>query len=376
MSAPCHDPLYPVPVTTNPGEKYASRNREFQGIPAIERTPGGRLWAAWYAGGVGEGPDNYAVVVTSGDDGQTWSEPAAVVDPAGDVRAYDPALWVDPAGNLWLFWAQCLSREINNIFDGVAGVWASRALDPERADTGWSAPVRIGNGVMMNKPVALSSGAWLYPLGLWNDLCGGTVPPSLRHEKRSNVYASVDNGASFVLRGGADVPDRCFDEHMVVELSGGRLWMLVRTNYGIGQSFSSDGGNNWTPGENSGIPGPNSRFFLRRLRSGRLLLVNHRVDPAEPKKRENLCAVLSEDEGKTWRGGLLLDERHAVSYPDGTEDETGLIRIIYDRERYTEGEILTARFREEDILAGRIVSPDAALRQLVNRTGGLRHPKP
>ncbi len=35
------------------------------------------------------------------------------------------------------------------------------------------------------------------------------------------------------------------------------------------------------------------------------------------KNRSHLTAWLSEDDGKTWRGGLMLDERATVSYPDG-----------------------------------------------------------
>ena len=169
---------------------------------------------------------------------------------------------------------------------------------------------------------------------------------------------------------------------MIVELRDHRLWMLVRTEYGIGQSFSSDMGRTWSPGADSRLGGPNSRFFIRRLASGRLLLVNH-ADTAPNvaverflagqtwRPRSHLTAVLSEDDGKTWQGGLLLDGRDAVSYPDGDQDTSGLIRVIYDRDRYKEGEIILATFREEDVLAREAVTGDCRLRQLVNRTGGV-----
>src|SRR5437870_6118540 len=51
------------PVNTSPGPEYASSTRMFQGIPGIERTAKGRLWAVWTAGGTGEGPLNYVVLV-------------------------------------------------------------------------------------------------------------------------------------------------------------------------------------------------------------------------------------------------------------------------------------------------------------------------
>ncbi len=54
------------------------------------------------------------------------------------------------------------------------------------------------------------------------------------------------------------------------------------------------------------MPHPTSRFFVRRLKSGALLLVKH--GPLDKRvKREQLTAFVSDDDGKTWQGGLLLD---------------------------------------------------------------------
>jgi hypothetical protein len=78
----------------------------------------------------------------------------------------------------------------------------------------------------------------------------------------------------------------------------------------------------------------------------------------------------------------LLDERESVSYPDAFEAEDGYIYIIYDRKRgcnkenlkeaYANArEILTARIREEDILAGKLVCEGSYLRQVVSKLGTL-----
>jgi predicted neuraminidase len=149
-------------VNTTPGPEYAPSTRAWQGIPTIERTPHGRLWAAWYSGGDGEGPDSYVLLVTSGDDGKSWSMPKVVIDPPGGVRAFDPCLWHDPDGRLWLFWAQSLG-----LFDGRAGVWAITAEDSEAETALWSPPRRLCNGVMLNKPTVLSTGDWCLPAALW-----------------------------------------------------------------------------------------------------------------------------------------------------------------------------------------------------------------
>jgi hypothetical protein len=72
-------------------------------------------------------------------------------------------------------------------------------------------------------------------------------------------------------------------------------------------------------------------------------------------------------DGKTWKGGLMLDEREGISYPDGFQAPDGTIYISYDRNRAADGEILLARFTEQDVLAGRLVSPRSELRMLISR---------
>src|SRR5688572_28371139 len=82
-------------------------SREWQGIPAIERAANGRLWCSFFTGGPKEPAEgNFIVLTTSGDDGATWSSPVPVVVPDPPGRTYDPALWHDPNGRLWLFYNQ------------------------------------------------------------------------------------------------------------------------------------------------------------------------------------------------------------------------------------------------------------------------------
>ena len=123
-------------------------------------------------------------------------------------------------------------------------------------------------------------------------------------------------------------------EPTVVELSDGRLWMLIRTSQDHHyEAFSSDGGETWTE------PVP-SRFYatitmplLFRMSDGRLLAVWNNSTPlpeldhdAQPglkdsertggsedffTNRDVLHAAVSTDDGKTWRGfrELYLNER-------------------------------------------------------------------
>lgn len=326
---------------SDPG--FADENRIWQGIPSIERTKKGRLWSAFYGGGRREGKGNYIMVVKSDDNGLTWTKPVLVVKHSREeIRNFDPCLWIDPLGALRLFFSQTAG-----LYDGRMGVWSVLLKDPDGVELNWEKPVRLMNGDMLNKPTVLSTGEWLYPVALF--ICDKPEEErGLENEMHSNVYASEDNGKSFYLRGFADVPNRHYDEHSIIELKDKRLWMLVRTYYGIGQSFSHDRGYTWTLGEDSNIKGPDSRFFITRLKSGNILLVNHHNFI----RRDNLTAMISTDEGKTWQGNLLLDGRKSVSYPNGVEGENGDIYVVYDRERGVEREIIMAVFNESDILSG------------------------
>ena len=63
----------------------------------------------------------------------------------------------------------------------------------------------------------------------------------------------------------------------------------------------------------------------------------------------------------------MLDQRTGISYPDGVQAPDGTIYISYDRNRSTDGEILLARFTEQDVLAGKLVGTKSRLRMLISR---------
>jgi len=352
-----------------PKPEHAVTNRAFQGISSMAVSPRGRLWVNWYAGKTpGEDQNNYVVLSTSGDNGLSWKE-VLVVDPDGDgaLRTYDPELWIDPSGRLWLTWAQALSN------DRHAHLWAMVADDADAETPQWIAPRMLAPGVMMCKPITLRDGTWVFPISDWEGRRLKTPAAAT-----AGFWVSADQGATFTLRGSALVPVeyRTFDEHMFIERRDGSLWTLIRTTYGIGESVSTDGGKTWSATAPSAIPHPPARFFITRLASGNLLLVKH--GPMDKKTdRSHLTAFISQDDGKTWTGGLMLDERTGVSYPDGQQTADGTIFITYDFSRTGARHILFAAFREEDALAGKDVSGKVRLRQLVSEaSGGLEKPKP
>lgn len=116
-------------------------------------------------------------------------------------------------------------------------------------------------------------------------------------------------------------------------------------------AISCDGGKTWSKFSFEGVDAPfkgaASRFFLRRLESGNLLYVHNNHES----QRTNMTAQLSLDDGITWHS-LALDDRMWLSYPDGAQDKNGVIRVVYDRGRSTDKEIIMATFTEDDILNG------------------------
>ncbi len=369
-----YDSLKPVAVSV-PTEKHL--HRTFQGIPGIARTRGGRLFVTWYAGGWSECRDNFSLLAFSDDDGYSWTEPVAVVDPPfTEVRSFDPTLWRAPDGRIYWFWAQgCGSKSgvvgiLDEVFDGLEGVWYSILENPDapKREFRFSAPRRISNGIMLNKPQVFSDGKWVLPCSLWSLLSKNRK----RHESLMPLYGAImlvssDKGENFSVQGAVDVTKipggESFDEHQFLELANGTIHCYIRAQRGIARVLSRDGGRNWEVPELTSLPGPNCRFSLMRLSSGRVLLVTNN----SMTKRERLTAFLSEDEGVTWPYSLLLDERVGVSYPDGIQNEDGSIDLVYDFERFKGGYIYRAKVTEADIIGGHC-GDGTILRQEINHS--------
>jgi hypothetical protein len=345
---------------------YGTPYRLWQGVPGIEVTGKHRIFLTFYSGYTREEIGNFVVVIKS-DDGVHFSEPLLVADMA-DHRCFDPCLWMDPLGRLWLTWARYPD-------DGLYGAICEH---PDAEEPVFGEPFFIGHEVMMNKPTVLKNGEWMFPVSVWHDNVTHLFP-GYGHtvkEKGAYVYVTTDQGRTFERRGHSAIRNRCCDEHQVLEMQDGRLRMFVRTHFGIGAADSFDGGWTWTEGHDTGYGGPNARFHITRLRSGRVLLINHYMF----KGRSHLTAMLSEDDGRTFPYKLLLDPRSEVSYPDAKQTADGAIYIVYDRERgvfkhtmqdvlASAREILTARITEADIMAGHLTNPGSYLQRIASKLG-------
>ena len=351
-----------------PDALHARTTRLHEGIPSVEVSPkNGRIWATWYGSPTGgEDSNNYAVLATSADGGDTWKE-VSVADPDGEgpVRAFDPEIWISPDGKLRWFWTErvaplaagaknrnagCLASPTNDVL--MMAVFDNAEDDPKHL------PVsrKIARGVMMAKPIVSPNGDWLFPVANWFEAPSG------------NVWASSDCGGTFRLVGGVTLPknERLFDEHNIYFTKSGELACWLRTRTGWMHALSPDGGRTWGAAEcPRGMKHTSSRFVVKRLSSGNLLLIKH-GKTGEDIGRAMLTAYVSLDDGKTWKGGLLLDARRKTSYPDAVQTPDGVIHAVHDFDRTGKRHILYSTFTEADILAGHDVSGKCRLSRPVN----------
>lgn len=327
--------------------KYAPSTRLWQGIPSIERVEkadgSDRLYACWFTGSTNEPKiGNYAVVYYS-DDKLAWN-PAFVIGmedgtpAATDSRVFDPTLFVDDDNNLWLWWNQT-----GELFAEVTS-WYAKVTDSANGDVNSfkiSEPVMTSYGLRMNKPTKLSTGEWLYCAHDFTDV------------GKTKVYSSVDKGVTWTYKGSAKVPNARFanETALAENIRDGKsvliMWNRCTHSYNIAVSYSYDLGATWTDGEEFNNLGPSSRVNARTLPSGNILYVHH----YNTEGRNNLCAFLSTDGGKSFSHALVLDTRYDVSYPDIALVGNGKIYIVWDYNRYIDKQILMTEITESELLS-------------------------
>lgn len=381
--------LLPARFILNPTDPGYSRKLQQQWtVTGSCVTQGGKIFFAYFSSGKHSTEDIgvYHMLLCSEDGGRSFYDCLVVEAPDPEkTRLFDLVPWIDERGRLWLFWNQCYG-----LYDGRFGVWASCCDDPDAQELVFSDPVRICNGITCRTPIVTANGDWLLCTSLWDPRSlqglgselGKEVVVSnwLPDELGVSVYRSKDQGQSYEkISSGIRFPYSTFDEPCMAELKDGTLWMWIRGLNCVAETFSHDGGYTWTaPVQSKRFIIPNSRFHFGRLKSGNLLLVaNHKPDMSSFLwGRNHLTALLSKDDGKTWEGVMMIDEREGVEQPGFSQTEDGMIYISYGRAPTIAGEGLFAMVTEEDILAGKIVNPESRLRVVVGKAEGIcNHPE-
>ena len=336
---------------------YDEQSRMFQGCPTIAVTKNGRIFLGWYSGGTCEPHmDNYNLLVYSDDNGKTWSKPVLVIPSSHEmmVHALDIQLFIDQKDILHIFWVQNNTKPISEIkpdnknialidgymFDDFTHAeWEITCVNPDDANLDFSEPRYACQGFLRCKPTVLNNGnSIFFAYDQLNDRYGYSISP--------------DEGKTFKHFYGGKKLATDFDETMAYQMNDGKLRMFARTSLGkLGESYSFDNGLTWTDAKLSGITAADTRFFVARTPSGRVLLVLN----DDPKKRCNMTLMLSDDDGITWKHKKCIDSRDDISYPD-VEFYNNKIYLTYDRGRITHKEILFAIFDENDIIEDRDIN--------------------
>ncbi len=351
---PCNVRYYPT------DSRFSEEEVRYQGCPTVAVTKGGRIYVGWYGGGVKEPSlEHFNIVKYSDDGGKTFNEPLLVIesDEKRMVHALDIQLWTAPNGALWLFWVQNNALPLTddkeymmmaNTADSLPVVKADGYIFPDMRHTCWcivcdapdadrpvfSAPRLLDIGFLRCKPLVLESGRWLF----------------FNYDQLNNRYGymiSDDEGKTFSRYYGAEKLFTSYDESMAYQKLDGSVRMFSRNRMReIAETVSMDNGISWSNARLTGIESPDTRFFVSRTPSGKLILINN--DMRE--QRERMSVWLSDDDGETWKYKKLIDNpTHHLTYPDA-DFHDGKIYIVYDRGRRFENEIHLLVTTEEEIM--------------------------
>jgi len=347
--------------------KVISQNAAlYNGWPTVCRRANGQLVVTCSGGRESHVcPFGRVEMMTSNDEGKSWTYPRVLLDGAIDDRdsgvletakgtllvttftslAYEPTLEKANAAKNWpaeklAAWNAVNSRLPAEERKKLLGVWAIRSTD---GGLTWSPPI----DTLVNSPhgpIQLADGRLLYAgKDLWRE---GT---------RVGVSESRDDGQTW--RYLADIAPREGDKHdeyhelHAIETSDKRIIVQIRNHNKTNeretlQCESTDGGKTWSTPKSIGVWGLPSH--LLKLRDGRLLMTyGHRRKPLGNQAR------VSADQGRTWSEPIVLSG-------DGASGDLGYPSTV----ELNDGTLLTVWY---ELMAG---SPNSVLRQAKWRLSG------
>lgn len=310
----------------------------------------------------------------SKDEGKTWSEYSIFADSSRfDIR---------------------IERALIRTRNGV--IILAFANDKERANWSWQNDIADSPGAMLPTYAvrSLDDGkTWQPPQKLHDEWTGanrdiietkdGNIIISsmmMRHNPGHHTvvtYTSKTDGLNWIRSNVIDLGGvghhSGVTEATIEQLRDGRIWMLMRTNWGVfWEAYSDNEGLTWKNFKPTKIDASSAPGLLQRLKSGRLFLVWNRANPegqssyrmsggdgissevAHSNNREELSVMFSDDDGKTWTKPVVVarvtdkSKIKNLAYPRVFEAKPGEIWITTTYAGFA-GE-LSIKLHEKDFL--------------------------
>ena len=305
--------------------------------------PDGEFICVFMTGGAGE-PEkaNYVAICRSTDQGATWSKPDVV------KRYEDRACLLSEV-------MVCDSRIVvlMQTHSGHFDDWLNWTIESLDGGHSWSDPIRfdpVPRRAFIRTLYISSWGDWYLPIQSYDNVPDWQVSPLDDGSFKNPVNAvliSSNRGGDWALSGLVE-PACNWAENNVVELSDGRLIMLIRAD-GIGflrRSESVDRGRTWSPAELTDIKNPGSKFRLHRLSDGRIILIHNSQNtpkggPAYSVRncntaRNPLSMWISDDDMQSWPYRRDLTAFPGMlAYPDGQVDAAEeYVHFVFDYNRH------------------------------------------
>ena len=262
----------------------------------------------------------------SKDQGKTWSEHPLFAEPDKYEIRPERALLRTRSGVIILAFANDKERanwdwqkEISDSPGAILPTYAVRSLDDGRT---WETPQKLHND-------------WT---GAIRDMIetrdGNVVFTSMMMQHNPGhhavvTYTTKNDGESWqqsnVIDLGGIGHHAGVTEATLEQLRDGRLWLLMRTNWGrLWEAYSDDEGVTWKYFRPTAIEASSAPALLKRLNSGRLVLIWNRPFPEgkndyplrggdgvwsevpASNHRSEISIKFSDDDGKTWTDPVVI----------------------------------------------------------------------
>ncbi len=284
--------------------------------------PGNKILAAWF-GGKHEGNNNVAIWSSEKINNQ-WTKPVEIANGKQEngkqYPCWNPVLFRTKEGVLFLHY---------KVGSTPREWWAEMKISNDDGKS-WSVAERLPDnflGPIKNKPFQLKNGDILYPSStesttgnIWN------IHLERSDSKGRNWKMIPIQGDSF----GVIQPS-------ILTYANGQMQLVCRSRQNaIVDTWSSDGGNTWSPLQKLNLPNPNSGSDAVTLQSGiQLLVYNPLASGKDWWEGRAVLKVAISTNGKDWKDVLVLEQhsKGEYSYPAVVQAVDGTIHISYTYER-------------------------------------------